>query len=343
MKHITTLADIAKKLKLSIPTVSRALRGDDLNISEKTKKLVLRTAKRMGYKRNEMAANLRKMRTRTIGIIVPESVNFFFMNFISYAQEYLEKEGYRVTLAQSRENADTERANLKMMIDYRVDGIIICACHNTKNIDVYKDLIGRGIPLVFFDRTVDGIPVSKVKIDDYMKAFFMVEHLIRQGKRRIVHLSGPDFIQNSHERIRAYKDALKKFKIPFEHIVESGVSFEDGEKAMETLIHSGLQFDAVFCFTENAALGAKHVLQRHHVEIPQNVAICCVSGTQLSTLVYPKMTAIEQPVQLMAQTSVKLVLEKVNNPNIKEQEVFLKAKAVLRESTDNQLDRNNGC
>ena len=112
---------------------------------------------------------------------------------------------------------------------------------------------------------------------------------------------------------------------------------------MEALIHSGLQFDAVFCFTENAALGAKHVLQRHHVEIPQNVAICCVSGTQLSTLVYPKMTAIEQPVQLMAKKSVELMLEKLNNPNAKEQEVFLKAKAVLRESTDNQSDRNNGC
>ena len=120
-------------------------------------------------------------------------------------------------------------------------------------------------------------------------------------------LAGPDFIQNSHERIRAYKDALKKFKIPFEHIVESGVSFEDGEKAMEALIHSGLQFDAVFCFTENAALGAKHVLQRHHVEIPQNVAICCVSGTQLSTLAYSKMTAIEQPVQFMAKKSVDFI------------------------------------
>ncbi|MBE6272276.1 MAG: LacI family transcriptional regulator [Bacteroides sp.] len=342
MKHTTTLADIAKKLNLSIPTVSRALRGDDLNISEKTKKRVLRTAKRMGYKRNEMAANLRKNCTRTVGIIVPEAVNFFFMKFIFHAQEYLQKEGYRVTLAQCSENADTERINLQMMIDYRVDGVIICACHNTKNMDAYKELLDRGIPLVFFDRTVDGIPVSKVKIDDYMKAFFMVEHLIRQGKRRIVHLSGPDFIQNSHERIRAYKDALKKFKIPFEHIVESGVSFEDGEKAMEALIHSGLQFDAVFCFTENAALGAKHVLQRHHVEIPQNVAICCVSGTQLSTLVYPKMTAIEQPVQLMAKKSVELMLEKLNNPNAKEQEVFLKAMMIVRESTDNQLDRNNG-
>ena len=307
MKHTTTLADIAKKLNLSIPTVSRALRGDDLNISEKTKKRVLRTAKRMGYKRNEMAANLRKNCTRTVGIIVPEAVNFFFMKFIFHAQEYLQKEGYRVTLAQCSENADTERINLQMMIDYRVDGVIICACHNTKNMDAYKELLDRGIPLVFFDRTVDGIPVSKVKIDDYMKAFFMVEHLIRQGKRRIIHLAGPDFIQNSHERIRAYKDALKKFKIPFEHIVESGVSFEDGEKAMEALIHSGLQFDAVFCFTENAALGAKHVLQRHHVEIPQNVAICCVSGTQLSTLAYSKMTAIEQPVQFMAKKSVDFI------------------------------------
>ena len=76
---------------------------------------------------------------------------------------------------------------------------------------------------------------------------------------------------------------------------------------MEALIHSGLQFDAVFCFTENAALGAKHVLQRHHVEIPQNVAICCVSGTQLSTLAYSKMTAIEQPVQFMAKKSVDFI------------------------------------
>lgn len=340
MKHAPTLADIAKKLSLSIPTVSRALRGDDLNISEKTKKLVLRTAKRMGYKRNEMAANLRKMRTRTIGIIVPESVNFFFMNFISYAQEYLEKEGYRVTLAQSRENADTERANLKMMIDYRVDGIIICACHNTKNMDVYKDLISRGIPMVFFDRTVDGIPVSKVKIDDYMKAFFMVEHLIRQGKRRIIHLAGPDFIQNSHERIKAYKDALEKFRIPFEHIIQCGVNFEDGEKAMEALIHSGLQFDAVFCFTENAALGAKHCLQRHRIEIPEKVAICCASGTLISTLVYPTMTAIEQPARQMAQKSVELMLEKLENPKAKEQEIFLKAKIIIRESTDNQRSNN---
>ena len=339
MKHITTLADIAKKLSLSIPTVSRALRGDDLNISEKTKKLVLRTAKRMGYKRNEMAANLRKMRTRTIGIIVPEAVNYFFMNFIVHAQEYLQKEGYRVTLAQCNENADTERVNLKMMMDYRVDGVIICACHNTKNIDVYKDLIGRGIPLVFFDRTVDGIPVSKVKIDDYMKAFFMVEHLIRQGKRRIVHLAGPDFIQNSHERTRAYRDALEKFQIPFEHIVRTGVNFEDGENAMETLIHSGLQFDAVFCFTENAALGAKHVLQRHHVGIPENVAICCVSGTQLSAFVTPTMTAIEQPARQMARKSVELMLEKLENPKAKEQEIFLKAKMIVRESTENQTNK----
>lgn len=339
MKHNTTLADIAKKLKLSVATVSRALRGDDLNISEKTKKRVLRTAKRMNYKRNEMAANLRKNRTRTIGIIVPEAVNFFFMNFISYAQEYLEKEGYRVTLAQSRENADTERANLKMMIDYRVDGVIICACHNTKNMDAYKDLLNRGIPLVFFDRTVDGIPVSKVKIDDYMKAFFMVEHLIRQGKRRIVHLAGPDFIQNSHERIRAYKDALKKFNIPFQCIVECGVNMEDGEEAMKAFIQRKLDFDAVFCFTENAALGAKHVLQQNRFSIPEEVAICCVSGTKLSTFITPTMTAIEQPVQLMAKKSVELMLEKLNNPDAKERDEYLTAKMFVRESTENQVDK----
>lgn len=293
----------------------------------------MEAAQRMGYKRDESAANLRQMRSRKIGIIVPESPNFFFENFKNHAKEYLEKEGYTVSSEKCNEDADKERANLQKMIDDKVEGIILCACHNTKNMDAYKELLDMGIPLVFFDRTVDGIPVSKVKIDDYLKAFFMVEHLIRQGKRRIIHLAGPSYIQNTHERIRAYRDALEKFRLPFSHIVESGVNMEDGEKSMEAFLQKQIPFDAVFCFTENAALGAKRCLQRNHFSIPDDVAICCVSGTDLSNTVYPSMTSIEQPVQLMAQKSVELMLEKLEHPDAPCREVVLESEMFIREST----------
>lgn len=335
MKHVT-IVDIAKELNISVSAVSRALRNDDYNVNKETKEIILETAKRMGYKRNELAVNLRKQNTRTIGIIVPEIVTPFYMNFITHAQEFLNNEGYRVILAQSHEDADSERINLQMMEDYRVEGIIISVCHNRKNIDIYMDLIDKGIPLVFIDRTVKNIPASQVKIDDYMKAFFMVEHLIRLGKRQIVHLAGPSYIRNSLYRKNGYKDALKKFQISLDpaYLISSGVNYEDGEKSMEAFIQKKIPFDAVFCFTEMSAFGAKSCLQQHGFSIPKDVSICCISGTVLSTLVHPSMTAVEQPVKLMAKTSVELMIEKLENPKVPNREVILDAEMIIRESTE---------
>lgn len=334
MKHVT-IVDIANELNVSVSAVSRALRGDDYNVNKETKQKILEAAKRMGYKRNELAVNLRKQNTRTIGIIVPEMVTPFYMNFITCAQESLNNEGYRVMLAQSHEDADTEKANLQMMEDYRVEGIIISACHNKKNIAIYKDLLEKGTPLVFIDRTIEDLSVPKVRINDYMKAFFMVEHLVRLGKRNIVHLAGPSYIRNSSDRKKAYKDVLEKFQIPFdsEYLMDSGVNYEDGERSMEAFIQKKIPFDAVFCFTEMSAFGAKSCLQKHLYSIPEDVAICCISGTTLSTLVHPTMTAVEQPVKLMAKTSVELMIEKLSNPQAPDKEIVLEAEIIIREST----------
>lgn len=334
MKHVT-IVDIANELNVSVSAVSRALRDDDYNVNKETKQKILEAAKRMGYKRNELAVNLRKQNTRTIGIIVPEMVTPFYMNFITCAQEFLNNEGYRVMLAQSHEDADTEKANLQMMEDYRVEGIIISACHNKKNIAIYKDLLEKGTPLVFIDRTIEDLSVPKVRINDYMKAFFMVEHLVRLGKRKIVHLAGPSYIRNSSDRKKAYKDVLEKFQIPFdsEYLMDSGVNYEDGERSMEAFIQKKIPFDAVFCFTEMSAFGAKSCLQKHLYSIPEDVAICCISGTTLSTLVHPTMTAVEQPVKLMAKTSVELMIEKLSNPQAPDKEIVLEAEIIIREST----------
>lgn len=334
MKY-TTILDIARELGVSKSTVSRALQGDDRNVNKETKKKILELAEKLGYKRNELAVNLRKQSTRTIGIVVPEMVTPFYMNFITYAQKMLNRQGYRVTLAQSHEDPEAERANLQMMEDYRVEGILISVCHNRKNLDIYRQLIEKGIPLVFFDRTVDEIDAPKVGIDDYIKAFFMVEHLIRGGKKNIVHLAGPAYIRNALERQRGYKDALEKFHLPYkeEYVINAGVDFTDGEKAVEELIGRGLPFDAIFCFTEMSALGAKSCLQKHHFSIPDDIAICCISGTALCMLVHPSVTTVEQPVELMAQTATELIIEKLENPAADGRKVVLDAEMIIRDST----------
>lgn len=335
MKNKVTIKDIVKKTGISKSTVSRALSGNNYNVKKETVDIILEAANDLGYKRSNLAINFRFNRSRVIGIVVPELVTSFYVNFITRVQSIVYEKGYQISLFVCNEDPDIERKNLQIMMNNQVEGILISACHNTKNIDIYTQLIEQGIPLIFFDRTIDELSTPKVKIDDYIKSFFLMEYLIRTGRKKIVHLAGPSFIQNTYERIRAYKDAMDKFKLPYkpEFIIDSGVNFEDGEKSMENFMKKQIPFDAIFCFTEMSALGAKSFLQKLHYSIPEDVAICTMSGTILSTLVYPTLTVVEQPVELMAEKSVDLLLEKIENMDIPNQTIILESRMIVRDST----------
>ena len=172
MRYIT-IKDIAAALGLSKSTVSRALNGDSKNVSKETLQKIVEMASKMGYRRNELAVNLRLRSTRIIGIMIPEMITTFSMSFITAAQGLLHQQGYRVILALSDENPETERVNLAMFDNARVEGILISACHNTANLDVYRSFLDRHIPMVFFDRTISEISVPEVKSNDYTQSFFM--------------------------------------------------------------------------------------------------------------------------------------------------------------------------
>lgn len=334
MKYVTII-DIAKELGISKSTVSRALSGDTHNVKPETMRLICDTADRMGYQRNEMAVNLRRQSTRNIGIIIPEVVTSFFMNFIQQAQRELRAQGYRTIIAVSNEDPEQEAENLQMLEQCRVEGILMSVCHKNKNATLYNKVIEHGIPIVFFDRIVEGVDASQVRIDDYVMAFFMVETLIRSGCKKIVHLAGPDYISNGYDRHRGYRDALEKFSIPYDkrYVLSGGLNAEQGGAAIEGFLTSGLEFDSVFGFTETATLGAKSVLQKLHYRIPEDVSLCCISGTKLCTLVHPTITAVEQPVLQMATISCKLLLDQIANPGFKKENIILRGEMNVREST----------
>ena len=334
MKYVTII-DIAKALGISKSTVSRALSGDTHNVKPETMKLICETADRMGYRRNEMAVNLRRQSTRNIGIVIPEVVTSFFMNFIQQAQKELRACGYRTIIAVSNEDCDQEADNIRMLEQCRVEGILISVCHKSRNVELYKKVIDSGIPMLFFDRQVAGIEAPQVRIDDYIMAFFMVEALIRSGCRKIVHLSGPEHISNGYDRHRGYRDALEKFGVPYDkrYVIRGGLSAEEGGAAIEDFLKLGLELDAVFGFTETSTLGAKSVLQKLRYRIPDDVAVCCISGTALCTLVHPTITAVEQPVLEMASLSCKLLLHQIAQPTAPKECVILRGNMTLREST----------
>ena len=196
-----TIKDIAKKLNISIATVSRAF-NDKSDIKADTKNLILKTAKEMGYRPNPMAKKLMQKRSLTIGIVVPEFLNSFFPQVIIGAQEILFEKGYQVLITQSNENFDTELKNVKALEDSMVDGIIISQSSETKNSTYYQNLINSGFPIVFFNRVCNDISSSKILFNDYKWAFFATEHLINQGYKNIYHLKGKASLSLTNDRMK---------------------------------------------------------------------------------------------------------------------------------------------
>lgn len=334
MAKYVTILDIARELGISKSTVSRALSGDTSNVKAATIEKILETAQRMGYHRNELAVNLRKQSTHNIGIIIPEIITSFYMNFVNHVQSILRKEGYKVIIAVSNETPEQERENIQMMEQIRVDGILMSVCDKDKNQDLYNKVIERGIPIVFFDRTLERKQASQVRMDDNIMSFFMVEALIDQGRKHIVHIPGPSYIRNGYDRLVGYREALEKHLIMYDadYVLPPALSADEGAKVMEDFLQRHITFDAVFGFTETALLGAKTTLQKHGFRIPEDVALCCMSGTALSTLVHPTITAVEQPVEEMAKEACRLLLAHLQDANQPTEDIVLRGETIFRES-----------
>lgn len=335
MKNIT-IKDIAKELNISIATVSRAISGDK-NVRQETKKLVLEAVDKYGYKRNPVAINLKSGRTNTIGVIVPEMKTPFFSSIIEGIQNVMYPRGVKVIIAQSDENTEREKENLLLMESFMVDGIIIGICHKDKNKDEFKRLIKKGLPLVFYDRIPNDIDVSKVIIDDYAKSFFLVEYLIRKGFKKIAHIVAPEYLQSSNIRFKGYRDALAKFKMPYDEqlVVKSlGMSFEDGVIATEQLIRKEIRVEAIFACTDTIAIGAMNYLQDNNIRVPDDIAVAGFSGTVLSKVVRPALTTVEQPLLKMGEMCADVLLEKINDSSIENRTVILDATIEYRASTE---------
>lgn len=333
MKQLT-LKDLAKQLLLSTSTVSRAL-ANDKNVRRETREQVQEAAQRLGYKPNRTARNLKSGRSYTIGVIVPEMVTPFASTVLEGIQHAVAATGYHIIIAQSSEDPTVERSNLMMMQQALVDGIIISASHQTHNLDLCREFQQSGIPLVFYDRIIPQLNAPSVTVNDYAKSMLMMEHLIDMGRKRIVHLQAPDYIYNAGERSRAYRAALAKFGITFDPalLIQTGLTFEDGRNAAAQLVDAKQGFDAIFAFTDTLAIGAMNYLREQGLRIPQDVAIASFSGTALSTIVYPQLTTVEQPLYDMGTEAAKLLLGLIVGEEPSENKVVLDATLQYRGST----------
>lgn len=310
----TTLKQIAETLGISITTVSKALKNYP-DVSEKTKKSVLDLANSLQYTPNSFAVNLRTKESKTIGLIIPEVVHHFFSSVVNGIIAEAEKNGYLVIILQSNESLELEKKQVELLINKRVDGIIL-SLSNESNDDFHlKEIIRREIPLVQFDKIAKLIPSSKVIINDQKAAFEATEHLIQKGCKKIAHIRGPINPQNAIDRFLGYKKALEKNNIPFDSKLVytcKNVTFEEGKEFAEQIIKDHPDVDGIFVITDLVAVGVLAYFNENNIKVPKQVKIIGFSNWFMSQVITPKLSTVDQPSYEMGVQSFSLLLEEMN-------------------------------
>lgn len=336
MKKRATIKDIAQALGLHHTTVSRALRNHP-GIQEETRKRVEEMAKKLNYRPNTIAQNLKQQKTNTVGVIVPEIKHKFFSEVISGIEDVAFKKGYVILVSQSNESFTREQQNVQAYLSNHVAGVIASISQETKSSTHFKSLVEHGVKLVFFDRVCDDLHVDKVVVDDYQGAFKATEHLLKKGYKRIAHVGGTPDIMISQARYKGYCDALKKHAIPIDNelVVFSGFDESDGIKGGEKLLKIKNRPQAVFAVNDPVALGLYEILDKRGFSIPDDMAVVGFSNNPVAGFVSPGLTTINQPVYEIGNRAAELLFDQIEQHPLSETPrlEMLSTELIVRSST----------
>ncbi|PJJ10594.1 LacI family transcriptional regulator [Flavobacterium sp. 1] len=309
----TTLKEIAEILGISITTVSKALQNKP-DVSKKTIEKVLALAEELNYTPNSFAVNLRTKESKTIGLIIPEVVHHFFSNVIKGIIAAAEKNGYLVIILQSNESLELEKKQVALLINKRVDGIIMTLSNESNNDFHIKEILRKGIPFVQVDKISKLIPSSKVIINDQKAAMEAVQHLIDKGCRKIAHIRGPENPQNAIDRFLGYKKALEKNGISYDSKLVytcKNVTFEEGIEFAKQILEEHPDVDGIFVITDLVAVGVLAYFNEKHIQVPNKIAVIGFSNWFMAQIITPKLSTIDQPSYEMGLAAFTLLLEEM--------------------------------
>ena len=328
------LKDIAEKTGYSINTVSRALR-DDNRISSDTRSTIQTISKDLGYIPNFVAGSMRSNRTNIIGVISADSSNPFFAEVLLGIEDTARKNNYHILLMNTEEKADNEREALVLLQGRQVDGLIVIPIFNNKeNRSMYQKL---KIPYIFAGRRIDGIQDHSILHNDIEGSLEVIEHLIWNGHRRILYLSGPENISNTVDRLEGVKQAYRKAGLDFDRslIIPTEGHINGGYSSVNEAVNKGLEFTAVACFNDLLAMGALKSLYENGLNVPDDVEVVGFDNLYMAQFMQPRLTTVTVPKYKLGQLAVEELLMHIENEDIPYKAKYLDSRLIFRETTRN--------
>jgi DNA-binding LacI/PurR family transcriptional regulator len=344
---MVTIRDVAKESGFSSTTVSIVLNNAPLAryIPATTKKRIERAAKKLGYRPNLFARSLRSKRSHTVGVMVFDMTDPYCTLVLRGIENTLYQSSYLPILTDVHNERSRFERYLEMMLDRRVEGLIVLANWLFLDINLLGDLEKSSIPTAIIGVELKTESISSVIVDNEMGAHMAIEHLHSLGHRKIAFIRGPKALADSSPRWKGIRNFAKTSGLDLDSrlivdLPESRdpiSSFEAGYKLTEDLIKQKRPFTAILAFDDMTAFGAIRALTKAGLRVPEQCSVIGFDDVATCALYSPPVTTIRQPMQVMGATAVGIVVDGINAVLEKREVSALHRKVapelVVREST----------
>ncbi|MGV3705869.1 MAG: LacI family DNA-binding transcriptional regulator [Arcticibacter sp.] len=335
-EKVVTIYDIAEKLSLSPSTISRGLQNHAA-INAMTKKRIFDTANEMGYRFNTFARNLRAQKTNTIGVIVPRLNSYFISAMLAGIEKELQGAGYNMLISQSLESQDKEAEYAKTMLHNRVDGLIVTLAANTSDINHFQPFLKHHIPLLFADRGVAGDEYTNVVIDNLKAGYEATAHLIGEGCRRIVHITGNTTRDVYADRRDGYRRALEDHSLVFdeEMVYETDLTEISTMKVMNRILKMNVLPDGLFVSNDFCAAICLKTLRQAGLRIPEDIAIVGFNNDATSRITEPPLSTVNYPGQEMGEVVARSLINRLRPAGATSavETIVLESELIIRNSS----------
>lgn len=330
-----TIKEIAKRLNVSVSTVSRALHNHS-SIGLRTKMQVQKLAQELNYEPNQAAISFKQGKTFTIGAILPNLGEEFFSMAISGIEDVCSNSNYTVLIGQSHDDVEREKRIVETMRKHRVDGILVSMAKNTNNYEHFEQLVKYQIPVVFFDRIPAMPDAYTVSCNLRLSSAEMVDWLVRQGHKRIGFIKGAESMNATQERLEGYLDGLKRNNLKPENtlIVQTNLTHEDNMVAIQKLLSLKKRPTAIIAFNDYVALDVIKYARSQNIKINEDIFFVSYANLPITDYMdNPPLVSVEQFPFLQAEkateTLISLINAKDKPSDTVERKVVLESKLIM--------------
>lgn len=327
---MVTIKDIANKARVAPSTVSNVLNGTKY-VTNDVRERVFSAVNELGYMPNLVARSLKTKQSNTIGVVVPDLTNAFFIEIVNAIEAYLYERNYSILVCCTRENKQKEKKYLLNLAQRGIDGLIFLGT----GLNSAQLLTNLPIPIVLIDRMISN-QFSSISIDNELGGYLGTNHLLERGSKKIVFLLGPLVFKTNLDRLQGYQRALAENNAIYDNtlIVQcERVTYEDGWNAIEQLDLDNVDYDAVFAASDFLAVGALRYLLKKNIRVPEQVKLVGFDGIPITEIFTPSITTVSQPKAAMGEKAAQLLINMIKKKNEERCNEMYKPELIVRDTS----------